>query len=71
MPGVKITFFWYFMRLTCIFIISFKIMSNIIYMHLHYKGKQYSKTEKENHSLKILMKSPEFTLLTQLYFQNI
>lgn len=30
MPGVKITFFWYFMRLTCIFIISFKIMSNII-----------------------------------------
>lgn len=40
-------------------------------MHLHYKGKQYSKTEKENHSLKILMKSPQFTLLTQLYFQNI
>lgn len=38
------------------------------YEYLHYEGKQYNKTEKENHSLKILMKSPEFTLLTQLYF---
>lgn len=40
------------------------------YEYLHYEGKQYNKTEKENHSLKILMKSPEFTLLTQLYFKT-
>lgn len=66
MPRVQITFFWYFMRLTCIFIISF-IQK---YEYLHYEGKQYNKTEKENHSLKILMKSPEFTLLTQLYFKT-